>query len=659
MSFHSYTRSESIPCGPRTTTERKKPLKNAMITRDTQSIRKPCSRILHLYTSTDMVSIRTLRLHDLPSDMFDWKPGLHGSEYYCQPSRMAHSQVHNIYQSFLAQHMPHLLQYPDMAPRCWSQENLELQTAFGKEAPLEASAPRNVSVWLLIRSYPMPRRCPLDEHYVRHLVNGFVHLMACDAKHPAFATTIRSTICCGMDAERVAKEYQIEDVFQSFDHSTAFRSCLMTVWLDNQGDRRTLVEPLYMWKYRLLSPPEDCSQVEFAASKNGMCLRKYDDMATTLQSILEQQSIIVEANNPELSDTMRRLKLPISDQPLHALRVHVQRLSFEFQRIVRPRTAINREGVYIHEDALETRQFTCSGHAFQMVPMKRLNELIQLNRIPFQHDGGLELSQLANANLLDESVPAFGIYLQDANGCPPTCKNAAHKYFSCNDNTGWHLRVEESPPMDEQCAALHLFGAMSTSVSLAKRVTAYAACAFGESPPSSSLNVVFPFVIPINSSNLREWCVIPTTRDAFMPTNPLYDQLYDKLMTQIISVGNEFCKAPMTCKTQEEDSFDACHYAQRHIKAIDASYEHLSLRSNTEVSTVGSASFYLSKRRKTDSAATSRLMDILCSRYGCSTTIEEALQRLCDEQDLIIKHGLTHNDFKDMKIFASCPEEFP
>lgn len=289
----------------------------------------------------------------------------------------------------------------------------------------------------------------------------------------------------------------------------------------------------------------------------------------------------------------------------------------------------------MHAHSLETRSFKMSGHAFRMVPAARLNAMLARHQIGFQHNGEAEIARYAQTVLVEESVPAFGLYLHDDHDEP--CRRAAQQYFDCKQ--GWHLPISESPPMDEQCAALHLVGAMTTSVSLARRVTAYAVSPFRDTPSNSTITVAFPFVIPITPIHLHDWYVIPASDTTFLPTNPQFDGAYDSLMRHIFDAARHFCQDPFALEMGNSVELVES-YANRHTQAIDDTYHHLSLRSNTEITTVGSACFYLSERRRNDSEGAARLMSVLAHRFGCNMSIERALIKLCEEQEKMIEQRI-------------------
>ena len=225
---------------------------------------------------------------------------------------------------------------------------------------------------------------------------------------------------------------------------------------------------------------------------------------------------------------------------------------------------------------------------------------------------------------------------------------AAHSFLDCA--TSWFLPTSVPLNLGHQAAGLHLYGAMCRLVALANEVSAYAISSARSSPVTSILSVMNQFVVPVSQHHLNEWFIIPTTIDTFDPIVEAYRPAYRYLLKRINDARDEFVQSP--CSTVVPTSTNLPP-AAAHTSAVDATFEKLCMRSNTQVTTVGDAMFHLSAQRTSDSQAGARLMGILMQLYGANTTIEAALHDLCDDYDERIKEGITREEVLDARRYQN------
>jgi len=616
--------------------------------------RTQCPPIVGLQQNMSMAKMRHFNINTLPVHLFE-----NGPPYVC-PASDTHEHTQHMYAAYLAQYMPQVIRAKNMSTHCLQQQYLELQAAHHKQYPAAASAPRHISVWLLIKcdKVLLPRKSG-ELEYVRHLVDGFVHLFA-SASHPTcISETIRSTVLFGDDAETVAKHHNQGEVFVSAITNAPYQACVLVAWCDANGSINSCAETLTDTNFYIQSKPATTSAVEIRYIDDGRPRQTFIDVSEGLRHVISQ--LFSQLDNTLILHS-RAILRQIPKQPPYALRVHLARISARFARTMTPWPFVSTEIANMHKETMDSQgwKFCKTGHEFRMVPAPKLNELFSLHKISFHHNGVREISSFAKTVYIDESAPAYGMCIDD--GPNGSRRRAANEYFSCNN--GWHLPMANLS-MSEQSAGLHLFGALTTQVSFDGHVSAFPATPIQSSPNTGCLSAVYSFVLPITPEFFKDMFILPMSTQCFLPTDKRFRYAYDSLLRLIWTTADQFEEFPTdanairgsehalsTQMTRPDEFNDVADRVAAHVAAIDATFSFMGLRSNTEITTVGAACHHLAKIRAQGSTATARLMSHLCYTYGANVPIEWAVNKLCDDLDKFKAAGMTSEETLDLRRFV-------
>jgi hypothetical protein len=561
---------------------------------------------------------------------------------YVIPDTCAHVILHNFFHAYLAHHMPEVIQWPHMAQQLLQQERLELMCAFSGRAPVEAAAPRALSFWLLVRHIPKPYQRAYHEFFVKHVIHGFVHLMASNVGHSSISTHIRSVIVAGPDAEQVAIQHNALDAYNNFQNDESYHVCALVSWMDENGTQRSCVETLDNKRYVMPGLADLTTTVSAQMFSDGRHPIVYTNPAEWLREVFIRMCAGIEDTNPALRTTVSKLLLPINEQPPNALMSHLNRISYQFMERIRPSPSINRDQINLRRDLLAqgTTTFVPTGHMFNMMPSTRLNHLFSTHSIPTHHDGAAQFRSFATSTLINESVPMFGVCLSNQ-------LEAGKRFFDCEDS--WFLPATDEFPLDQQAAAPHLCGVMTQVVSFEQTVTAYASFPTKDSPQTSKITVVYPVFIPVGRQTLSEWFAVPCPPDTFVPLDRRFNRYYDNLMDTINTFMKNVSTDPLGFQPAGSNTAIET-FAANHIHSVDNTFIELGLISNDIVHTIGSASNHFNAERGEDAINAARFFSVLCRKYGPNMTVDYAIQKLCEELEEWQSYGMNMEEVRQLRL---------
>lgn len=604
------------------------------------TMRTQCPCIVDMYRMTHMRKSREFKFRE------GLKFSTREESGYVIPDTCAHVLVHNFFHAYLAYHMPEVIQWPHMSQQLMQQETLELMCAMSGQAPAEAAAPRALSFWLLVRHMPKPNQRVYHEFYVKHAINGFVHLMASNVGHSSISAHIRSVIVAGADAEQVAIKHNALDAYNNFQSDESYHVCALVSWIDDHGNQRSCVEPLDTKRYVMPGMADSTTTVSAQMFTDGRHPIVYSNPAEWLREVFIRMCAGIEDTNPTLRTTVSKLLIPISEQPPNALLYHLNRISYQFMERIHPSPAINRDQINLQRDLLAqgTATFVPTGHMFNMMPSARLNHIFSTHSIPTHHDGAAQFRSFATRTLINESVPMFGV-------CLSTRLDAGKRYFDCEDS--WFLPATDEFPIDQQAAAPHLCGVMTQIVSFEQTITAYASFPTRDSPQSSKMTVVYPVFIPVGRQTLSQWFAIPCPTDTFVPLDRRYNRFYDHLMDTINTFMRNVSNDPLGFQPTVSNAAIQT-FADNHIHSIDNTFIELGLISNDIVHTIGSASNHLNTERGEEAINAARFFSILCRKYGPNLSVDHAIQKLCEELEEWQSYGMNMEEVRQLRLIKNA-----
>lgn len=604
------------------------------------SMRTQCPCIVDMYRMTQMRKTREFKFRE------GLKFNTSNDSGYVVPDACAHVIVHNFFHAYLAYHMPEIIQWSHMAQQLIQQETLELMCAFSGQAPVEAAAPRALSISLLVRHIPKPQQRIYQEFHTKHIINGFVHLMASDVGHSCISSHIRSLIVAGADAEQIAIRHNAVAAYNQFQSDESYHVCALVSWIDDNGCQRSSVEVLDNKRFVMPGVADPTTAVSAHMFSDGRHPILYTNPAEWLREVFIRMCANIEDTNPTLRATISKLLLPIGEQPPNALMFHLNKISYQFMERVRPSPAINRDQINLQRELLAqgTATFVPTGHMFNMMPSQRLNHLFSTHCIPTHHDGAAQFRSFATRTLINESVPMFGV-------CLSTRMEAGKRYFDCEDS--WFLPATDEFPIDQQAAAPHLCGAMTQLVSFEKTITAYASFPTRDSPQTSKLTVVYPVLIPVGRQTLSEWFAIPCPSDAFVPLDRRYNKFYDNLMDTINTFMKNVSHDPIGFQPNVSNAAIQT-FAENHIHSIDNTFIELGLISNDIVHTIGSASNHLNTERGEEAINAARFFSILCRKYSPNLSVDDAIQKLCEELEEWQSYGMNMEEVRQLRLIKNA-----
>lgn len=604
------------------------------------AMRTQCHYLVRLKGAHAFKMVREVRLPNVKIRFL----AKNDEDAHVRPDSSAHIESHVLYNAYLAQQMPEIIVWPNMAEQCLQQEWMELTTAMNERAPEQAAAPRGLSFWILLRHIPKSNERLCDQYRVHHILNGFVHMMASDVGYSCMASHIRCMIIAGDDADKVARRHGVFDTFNVAFPGSIYHACALVSWIDSEGSQQSRMEVLDEGRFQMNMLSEPTTTVSSQLFSDGRHPVNHPNSAEWLRETFIRLCLDVEPSNPKLRGVVSQLHLPIDVQPPNALLKHLRRISQRYYERIHPPPVVNDEVLRIHWDVLtqpdQAVRLRPTGHTYNMMPTKAVERVFSTHSIAFHHTGATDMQRFACSTLIDQSVPMFGLCLSNR-------FDSGREFFDCK--RGWHLPASDELPLDQQASAPHLCGLLTRLVSFHSMVSAYASYPSLHTPFTSSMTVIYPVLFPVREDTMKEWLVVPCASDAFAPLDRRHSNQYNALMKTIDKFITDVCQNPFGFDMKQTNA-DITTYANNHTQSIDNSFLELGMRSNHVVRSLGSAAMHMNCDRGDDARTVARLLQILCRKYGPNTSVDDSMQQLCRELEEWHSYGFTIEEVRHLRL---------